>query len=83
VSDEAASFVEPPVCCLRAVRRARPASDTIVVGARITGCLFVQLFKARRSRRRGRAARSRGFRADWRRRGGTLEVAAEAQRKLE
>jgi len=45
VSDEAASFVEPVACCLRAVRRARVAhGDTVVVvGLGSIGCLFVQL----------------------------------------
>ena len=47
VSDEAASFVEPLACCLRAVRRARVADgDTaVVVGLGSIGCLFVQLFR--------------------------------------
>jgi L-iditol 2-dehydrogenase len=47
VSDEAASFVEPLACCLRAVKRARVASgDTaVVVGLGSIGCLFVQLLK--------------------------------------
>ena len=47
VSDEAASFVEPLACCLRAVRRARVASgDTaVVVGLGSIGCLFVQLLR--------------------------------------
>lgn len=47
VSDEAASFVEPLACCLRAVRRARvEAGDTaVVVGLGSIGCLFVQLLK--------------------------------------
>jgi L-iditol 2-dehydrogenase len=45
VSDEAASFVEPLACCLRAVRRARvEAGDTtVVIGLGSIGCLFVQL----------------------------------------
>ena len=45
VSDEAASFMEPLACCLRAVRRARvEAGDvTVVVGLGSIGCLFVQL----------------------------------------
>ena len=45
VSDEAASFVEPLACCLRAVRRARvePGDVTVVVGLGSIGCLFVQL----------------------------------------
>ena len=47
VSDEAASFVEPLACCLRAVRRARvERGDTAaVVGLGSIGCLFVQLFR--------------------------------------
>lgn len=47
VSDEAASFVEPVACCLRAVRRAavRPGDVTAVVGLGSIGCLFVQLLK--------------------------------------
>jgi len=49
LSDEAASFVEPLACCLRAVERARVrAGDTVaVVGLGSIGGLFVQL--ARRS----------------------------------
>ena len=45
VSDEAASFVEPLGCCLRAVRRCALASgDTaVVVGLGSIGCLFLQL----------------------------------------
>ena len=47
VSDEAASFVEPLACCLRAVTRAGvEAGDTaVVVGLGSIGCLFVQLLK--------------------------------------
>jgi L-iditol 2-dehydrogenase len=47
VTDEAASFVEPLACCLRAATRARTtAGDTVVVvGLGSIGCLFVQLFK--------------------------------------
>jgi L-iditol 2-dehydrogenase len=47
VSDEAASFVEPLACCLRAVRRARvERGDTaVVVGLGSIGCLFVQLLR--------------------------------------
>src|SRR6185369_15088736 len=47
VSDEAASFVEPLACCLRAVRRARvlPGDTAVVVGLGSIGCLFVQLLK--------------------------------------
>jgi L-iditol 2-dehydrogenase len=46
-SDEAASFVEPVACCLRAVRRAaiQPGDVTAVVGLGSIGCLFVQLLK--------------------------------------
>src|SRR5262249_23400033 len=53
LSDEAASFVEPLACCLRAVERARVrAGDTVaVVGLGSIGGLFVQL--ARRSGARG------------------------------
>ena len=45
VGDEAASFVEPLGCCLRAVRRARvdPGDTAVVVGLGSIGCLFVQL----------------------------------------
>jgi L-iditol 2-dehydrogenase len=47
VSDEAASFVEPLACCLRAVKRARvETGDTAaVVGLGSIGCLFVQLLR--------------------------------------
>lgn len=47
VSDEAASFVEPLGCCLRAVRRAgvRAGDTAVVVGLGSIGCLFVQLLK--------------------------------------
>ena len=47
VSDEAASFVEPLACCLRATRRAAPVTgDTaVVVGLGSIGCLFVQLLR--------------------------------------
>ena len=47
VSDEAASFVEPLACCLRAVHRARvaPGDSAVVVGLGSIGCLFVQLLK--------------------------------------
>jgi L-iditol 2-dehydrogenase len=47
VSDEAASFVEPLACCLRAVRRARVVTgDTAaVIGLGSIGCLFVQLLR--------------------------------------
>jgi L-iditol 2-dehydrogenase len=45
VGDEAASFVEPLACCLRAVRRAplEPDDTVAVVGLGSIGCLFVQL----------------------------------------
>ena len=47
LSDEAASFVEPLACALRAVRRSRVESgDTAaVVGLGSIGCLFVQLLR--------------------------------------
>lgn len=47
VSDEAASFVEPLGCCVRAVRRAgvQPGDTALVVGLGSIGCLFVQLLK--------------------------------------
>jgi len=47
VSDEAASFVEPLACCLRAVGRARvePRDNAVVVGLGSIGCLFVQLLR--------------------------------------
>jgi L-iditol 2-dehydrogenase len=47
VGDEAASFVEPLGCCLRAVKRARvePGDTAIVVGLGSIGCLFVQLLR--------------------------------------
>ncbi len=45
VSDEAASFVEPLACCLRALRRAavEPGDTAAVVGLGSIGCLFAQL----------------------------------------
>jgi L-iditol 2-dehydrogenase len=45
LGDEAASFVEPLACCLRAVRRAPIESgDTVLVaGLGSIGCLFVEL----------------------------------------
>jgi L-iditol 2-dehydrogenase len=87
VSDEAASFVEPLACCLRAVRRARVQSgDTVVVvGLGSIGCLFVQLFKRVGAAVVGadalpdRAVFARGLGADA---AGTLEAAAESQRRL-
>ena len=47
VGDEAASFVEPLACCLRAVRRAgiAPGDTVVVAGLGSIGCLFVQLFR--------------------------------------
>jgi len=47
VSDEAASFIEPLGCCLRAVRRARvePGDTAVVIGLGSIGCLFVQLLR--------------------------------------
>ena len=47
VTDEAASFVEPLACCLRAVRRAGilPGDTAVVVGLGSIGCLFVQLLR--------------------------------------
>lgn len=47
VSDEAASFVEPLACCLRALRRARvePEDTVVVVGLGSIGHLFVQLLR--------------------------------------
>ncbi len=44
VSDEAASFIEPLGCCLRAVRRAgvQPGDVAVVVGLGSIGCLFLQ-----------------------------------------
>jgi L-iditol 2-dehydrogenase len=45
VSDEAASFVEPLACCVRATRRApvHAGDVVVVVGLGSIGCLFVQL----------------------------------------
>jgi len=87
VSDEAASFVEPLACCLRAVRRARvqPGDTAVVVGLGSIGCLFVQLLKRAGTAVVGadalsdRAVFARELGADA---GGTLEVAAKAQREL-
>jgi L-iditol 2-dehydrogenase len=87
VSDEAASFVEPLACCLRAVRRARvePGDTAVVVGLGSIGCLFVQLLKRAGAAVVGadalaeRAVFARGLGADA---AGTLEAAADAQRKL-
>ena len=87
VSDEAASFVEPVACCLRAVRRAhvQPGDIAVVVGLGSIGCLFVQLLKRSGAAVVGadalpdRAAFARGLGADA---AGTLEVAAATQREL-
>ena len=87
VSDEAASFVEPLACCLRAVRRARvqPGDTAVVVGLGSIGCLFVQLLKGAGAAVVGadalvdRAVFARGLGADA---GGTLDDAAKAQRDL-
>ena len=87
VSDEAASFVEPLACCLRAVRRARvQAGDTaVVVGLGSIGCLFVQLLKhagaavVGADALSGRAVFARGIGANA---AGTLEEAAAAQHTL-
>jgi L-iditol 2-dehydrogenase len=45
MTDEAASFVEPLACCLRAVERAgvRVGDTVAVIGLGSIGCLFVQL----------------------------------------
>jgi L-iditol 2-dehydrogenase len=47
VSDQAASFVEPLGCCLRALRRARvePGDTAVVIGLGSIGCLFMQLLR--------------------------------------
>jgi L-iditol 2-dehydrogenase len=47
ITDEAASFVEPLACCLRAVRRARvaPGDTAVIIGLGSIGCLFVQLLR--------------------------------------
>jgi L-iditol 2-dehydrogenase len=47
LADEAASFMEPLACCLRAVRRAgvRPGDTTVIAGLGSIGCLFVALGK--------------------------------------
>jgi L-iditol 2-dehydrogenase len=87
VSDEAASFVEPLACCLRAVRRARvEAGDTtVVIGLGSIGCLFVQL--ARRAGARVVGVDLLADRSDLARRlgadvAGTPEVTAPAVRDL-
>jgi len=87
VSDEAASFVEPLACCLRAVRRARvqPGDTAVVVGLGSIGCLFVQLLKRAGAAVIGadaltqRAVFARELGADA---AGSLEAAADAQRAL-
>lgn len=45
LDDEAASFVEPVACCLRALDRTAvaPGDTAVVVGLGSIGCLFVQL----------------------------------------
>jgi len=47
LSDEAASFVEPLACCLRAVRRAsvQPGDTAVVIGLGSIGHLFVSLLQ--------------------------------------
>jgi len=87
VSDEAASFVEPLACCLRAVRRARvqPGDTAVVIGLGSIGCLFVQLLKRAGAAVIGadaltpRAVFARELGADA---AGSLEAAADAQRTL-
>jgi L-iditol 2-dehydrogenase len=87
VSDEAASFVEPLACCLRAVRRARvqPGDTAVVVGLGSIGCLFVQLLEGAGAAVVGadalpdRAVFARGLGATA---AGTLEDAAKAQQEL-
>ena len=87
VSDEEASFVEPLACCLRAVRRARvePGDTAVIIGLGSIGCLFVQLLKRAGAAVIGadaladRSVFARGLGADD---AGTLEAAADAQRKL-
>jgi L-iditol 2-dehydrogenase len=87
VSDEAASFVEPLACCLRAVRRARvqPGDTAVVVGLGSIGCLFVQLLKRAGATVVGadalpdRAGFARELGADA---AGVLEAAADASRRL-
>ncbi|PYN96729.1 MAG: alcohol dehydrogenase [Candidatus Rokuibacteriota bacterium] len=51
VSDEAASFVEPIACCLRAIRRTGVQRDdtAVVVGLGSIGCLFLQLMARTRA----------------------------------
>src|SRR5436309_14338153 len=87
VRDEAASFVEPLACCVRALRRARiePGDTTVVVGLGSIGCLFVQLLKRAGAwvigcdTVRDRVALAGRLGADA---GGPPEVAALAQQKL-
>jgi L-iditol 2-dehydrogenase len=87
VTDEAASFVEPLACCLRAIRRAGvEAGDTVVVvGLGSIGCLFIQLLKRAGAAVVGvdalaeRAVFAQGLGADA---AGALEAAAHAQRDL-
>ena len=87
VSDEAASFVEPLGCCLRAVRRAPvQAGDTaVVIGLGSIGCLFVQLLRRAGARGVGvdllaeRAALAKRLGAEA---AGTPEAAAPLVREL-
>jgi len=87
VSDEAASFVEPLACCLRAVRRARvsPGDTALVIGLGSIGCLFVQLLRREGARVVGvdllpeRAALAKRLGAEA---AGILEAAAPVVREL-
>jgi L-iditol 2-dehydrogenase len=87
VGDEAASFVEPLACCVRAVRRARVqgGDTTVVVGLGSIGCLFVQLLKRAGARVVGcdtldeRVALARRLGADA---GGAADAAGAAAREL-
>jgi L-iditol 2-dehydrogenase len=87
VNDEAAAFVEPLACCLRATRRAPVTTgDTVVVvGLGSIGCLFVRLL--RRAGARVIGADPLVERADLARRlgaavAGDADVAAAAARDL-
>lgn len=87
VGDEAASFVEPLACCVRAVRRTgiRPGDTAVVVGLGSIGCLFVQLLKRAGvtvvgcDTLRDRVGLARRLGADD---GGSAEAAAAAARAL-
>ena len=87
VGDEAASFVEPLACCLRAVRRARvaPGDTAVVVGLGSIGCLFVQLLRRAGARVAGvdllaeRASMAKRLGADA---AGTPDAMAPAVREL-